>query len=136
MSPVRTTRSWVVFWCLVSLLAEIALFSTLGSANTSAIVILRMTYALLVFVPFPLILRGVIFYFIVTPWPARVPALVERVAKWLLFLAPIFLLAAWTYSHFQESGRNEVVGMLIAYLVCEIALGYWFMGISARRSAQ
>ena len=131
MSPVRINRSWVVFWCLVSLLAEIALFSTLGSANTSAIVILRMAYALLVFVPIPLILRGVIFSFIVTPWPARVPALVERAAKWLLFLAPIVLLAAWTYSHFQESGRNEVVGMLIAYLVCETTLGYWFTGISA-----
>ena len=130
------TNSKVAFWCLVSLLAELALFSTLGSANTSAIVILRMTYALLVFVPLPLILRGVIFYFIVTPWPARVPTLVERAAKWLLFLAPIVLLAAWTYSHFQESGRNEVVGMLIAYLVCETALGYWFTGISARRSAQ
>ena len=126
----------MVFWCLVSLFAEIALFSTLGIANTSAIVILRMAYALLVFVQFPLILRGVIFYFIVTPWAERVPALVERVAKWLLFLAPIVLLAAWTYSHFQESGRNEVVGMLIAYLVCEIALGYWFIGISARRTAQ
>jgi hypothetical protein len=130
------TNSKVAFWCLVSLLAEIALFSTLGIANTSAIVILRMAYALLVFVPFPLILRGVIFYFIVTPWPPIVPALAERAAKWLLFLAPIFLMAAWNYAHYQESGRTGAIGMLVAYLVCETILGYWFTGISARRSAQ
>jgi hypothetical protein len=46
------------------------------------------------------------------------------------------LLAASTFAFYRDSRRTDLLGMLIAYLVCETALGHWLIGISSRRPAQ
>lgn len=134
MSQASASESRKVLTVLAPIAVEIFLYSTLGMASPSWQVSQGALFAIIFYMPYLPILRGVIFLIIVTPWKSRLPAKVEGMLKWSLFLAPIVLLVTHSWSYLRDIDRKDLAPMLLAYVVCEFALGYLLLRLSKRWS--
>lgn len=136
MSQASASQSKKVLPLLALIAVEIFLYSTLGMASPSWQVSQSALFAIVFYMPYFPILRGVIFLIIVRPWQSRLPAKAEGMAKWSLFLAPIVLLAVLSLNYLGDICRNDLAPLLPAYIVCEVALGYFLMRLSKRWSVR
>lgn len=136
MSHASASQSRKILPLLALIAVEIFLYSTLGMASPSWQVSQGALFAILIYMPYFPILRGLIFLIIVTPWKSRLSAKAEGMAKWSLFLAPVVLLTVLSLTYLRNIGRNDLAPLLPAYIVCEVALCYFLMRLSKRWSVR
>lgn len=123
--------------CAVSLIAaELVLFCTLGTPNSSLAQALRMIFAIVAYIPASLIFRGLLLVLLANRWTKAPISAVEIVAKWILFISPIFAVGFLELSSVTQGQSSDYVGQFVAYIAVECVLCFVFLRLNARWNSQ
>jgi hypothetical protein len=134
MSLSNLTTKQVPFSLLV-LMAELILFCTVGTPKSSFVQALGMMFAIVVYLPAALILRGLLLTALAKRWSRNSISLIEKVAKWVAFVAPIFAIGCIQLANEATGETMKYLGQFLAYLAFESAICHLYLRITEKWAA-
>jgi hypothetical protein len=129
MSPISVASKQVIASLLV-ITVELFLFCTLGTPKSNPGQAFGMIFALIVYVPAPVIFRGLLMVLMVKRWTKKPARAAETIGKWFIFIAPVIAIGLVQMTSVSRGIEAVFLGQFIAYVAVECAICRKFLKLN------
>jgi hypothetical protein len=135
MSPLRVASKQVIASILL-VATELILFCTLGTPKSTLVQAFGMIFALVVYLPAPVIFRGLLMVLIVRRWTNKPQSASETIVKFLIFIAPIFSVGFLQMTSVTHGSLEAYAGQFFIYIAAECSLCFMFLKLNKMWTSQ
>jgi ABC-type uncharacterized transport system permease subunit len=94
-----------------------------------------MMFAIVLYLPAAIILRGLLLTALAKRWSRNSSSLIEKVGKWVAFIAPVFAIGCIQLANEATGETMKFVGQFFAYLAFESVICHLYLRLTEKWAA-